>query len=200
MNRLATLALFAFAAPAIGQSPAVQQAAADLAGRVNGLEQRVAAIEAKMGMTAITTGKRTYEDAYAKALATGLPLVVWNGSAICPPCIDSTDGTEFINFVGTVPGCPTNAITVSVPSGQEILGVGAVDQWITNDATYGHVPSVRRLLQRWRNRFVAQAATASYSFAPAVSYGSPMLMMGSSGGCATCGASSNSRGLFGFRR
>jgi hypothetical protein len=200
----AALVLVALAIPAAAQSPAVQRAADDLAaltGRVADHEQRIAALEQRAGIKADmgipVSGKRDYATAYRLALSRNLPLLTWNGSAICESCIHQTDGTEFISYVGTVDGCPANAITVSVPQGGELVGVGVVDQWITNDQTFGHLPSVRRLLQRWRNRgFAAQPeATTFATYTPAAlagyGYGRPMMtgmMSGAGGGgCASCG-------------
>lgn len=166
-----------------------------LAARVESLEARVAALEGKNAPAA--SGKTTYAEAYRQSLATGLPLLVWNGAAVCPPCVSSSSG-EFVHFVGTVPGLPTDAITLSVPDGGEMLTVGVVDRWVGGDATYGHLPSVRRALARWRARrqvtmaaddfrngsFVAAGYARVAESAPAVSYYSVPL---SAAPCATCG-------------
>jgi hypothetical protein len=147
------------------------------------------------------TGKRGYDEAYLLAMATNKPLVVWNGNAICEVCIHDTEG-EFVNYVGTVPGLtPANTVTVCVPENNQMLRADVITSWTTGDATYGHVPSVRRALANWRQRRLARTTgvqadyqSAMMSYQPMMMQ-APMMMGMASGGCASCGTSSG-RGFF----
>lgn len=188
-------------------NPAVQAAASELAARVLSLEGRVSALE-KLADHAVETGaiaapdrKLTYAEAHARALTEGKPLVVWSGAAVCPACVHDTEG-EFVNYVGVVPGLAPDAVSVYVPEGGTLHAAGDVAWWMTGDRTFGHVPSVRRILANWRaNRVVhRQAAPQAYpgpmmaqTYGSAFGVGRPlaqrptMLFGGVRGGaCATC--------------
>lgn len=94
--------------------------------------------------------KLTYEEARSQAIAEGKPLVVWSGSAVCPACVQTLSG-DVVSYVGPVRGLPANAIIVAMPDGRgDVLQVNTITEWITGDATFGHVPSVRRAVRRYR--------------------------------------------------
>jgi hypothetical protein len=189
-----------------------------LVGQLADLERRVAALESRAGILPIhapAARHDTYAEARARAIRENLPLVAWSGSAICPPCVASTEG-EFVNWVGTHPDLTPNALTVAVPEDGDLWNVATVTTWQTGHAEFGHVPSIRRVLANWRDRrqVTRMATTASMMTAPTMAnlirsyqppqfgtmpmmgYGQPM-MMGSGGGgsCASCG-SSGGRGFF----
>lgn len=182
--------------------------------RVTALETRVDGIERRLGPPFLRDtprdhsgdGKRTYASAYNLALDTGKPLLVWHGDAICERCVHESEG-EFVNYVGAVPGLPTNVVTVGVPENGELVVAGVVDRWVTSDPVHGHLPSSRRVLANWRANRASRAAASATNSPRVMVAGAPMTMGGGmmggmmmgSGGCASCGSSS-SVGFFGRRR
>lgn len=168
--------------------------------RLAALESRVTALE-KLADHALETGalaapKRTYEQAHAESLASGRPLVVWQGSAVCPACVQNT-ADEFVHCVtSNLEGTNPNSVTIYVPENGTLQTAGEVTWWVTSDKTYGHIPSVRRILANWRaNRTMhRQMMPAAYGGGMGVGYRAmavvtaPVRMMARArGGCASCG-------------
>lgn len=125
----------------------------------------------------------TYAEAYHRALATGKPLLVWVGGNFCPRCVDDSSG-EFVHcFVPAFEDAVSPSIVVSVVDGGQLLRVGDVQWWVENHREFGHLPSVRNVIRRWRDarparRAVAQAAAVPVAFAapaPVVTFAPPPL-------------------------
>jgi hypothetical protein len=131
--------------------------------RVAALEERIAALEAGAPKSAAhahhapapaaDTYAAAYAAAYARAVAEGKPLVCWvgGGDAVCPACVKTLAGEVVSHVAPTLPGVAGQALVVGMPDGRGQLDQAAVvTQWITGDATWGHVPSLRRAIARWR--------------------------------------------------
>lgn len=97
----------------------------------------------------------SYGDAYRESLRTGRPLLVWVGGNFCERCVnDSAD--EFIHhFTASWPGAPVPSVVVAVPEGDGLTRLDTLTRWIEGDATFGHLPSVRRIIEGAKARKAA---------------------------------------------
>ncbi len=95
----------------------------------------------------------SYADALAKALKENKPLVVWvgGGDALCPACIQTLKDEAIHCVTQTLPDTPTKALVVAFPENGQMWRVATITQWTTGDATWGHVPSIRRAMANWRS-------------------------------------------------
>ena len=120
----------------------------------------------------------TYAEAYHRALTTGRPLLVWVGGNFCPRCVNDTAG-EFVHaFVDSFPEAVVPSVVVAVPEGGQLTRVADVTSWVEGDATFGHIPSVRRVLANRRPVRRALGAVAQAAARPmAVAPPAPMLPM-----------------------
>ena len=121
------------------------------------LAQAVYRAPAEPEQDMLETEKLSYPQARAKALALGKPLVCWVGvgDVVCPACVKTLSGEVVSHLTPTFAGVVGNAIVVGVPDGQgDLEHVATITRWTTGDATWGHVPSVRRAVAAWRDRRV----------------------------------------------
>lgn len=111
-------------------------------------------------------GKETYAEARARAITENKPLLVWVGEAICPACIRENKD-EFVHYVSATWPDAKDAVVVADVKDGELYRVGSVTQWVTGDATFGHIPSSRRVLARWRSAGAVSEGAGWPSAAPA---------------------------------
>lgn len=106
------------------------------------------------------TGALTYPEAVKLSLATGKPLIVWVGGDVCERCVRES-ASDFVHvFVSEFPGVTAPALvvavredmTTTVGSAAALSWVETVDWWIEGDKQFGHVPTVRGAIARWRER------------------------------------------------
>lgn len=92
-----------------------------------------------------------YITAVREALATGKPLLVWVGGEFCPQCVtDSAD--EFVHhFTATFEDAVSPSIVVAVVDDGRLMRVGDVQWWIEGSPIFGHLPSAREVIRRWRD-------------------------------------------------
>jgi hypothetical protein len=92
-----------------------------------------------------------YDRAARLAKETGKPLVVWVGGNFCDRCVQESRD-EFVHvFADSFPGAADRSTVVGVWEGDEFVRVADMDWWVVGDATFGHVPTVRRALRNWRD-------------------------------------------------
>ncbi len=88
---------------------------------------------------------KTYAEARARSLSTGLPLVVWVGDAVCPACVQRTK-EEFVHWVTPVtPSFPDHALVVGLPERGELIRIGTMTAWPD-----GHITTIRKALELYR--------------------------------------------------
>lgn len=102
------------------------------------------------GMLA-TIDTMDYNSAYAQAVKTGKPLLVWVGDARCDRCTKATMA-EFVHHrASSFYGSTQPRVVVSLPKNGELIWIGDVTNWITGDPVFGHIPSTKRLIERHKN-------------------------------------------------
>mgnify|MGYP001584229380 CR=1 FL=1 len=101
-------------------------------------------------------GKLTYSAGYRKALREGKTMLVWVGGDFCPRCTKET-ADEFVHvFVkqwsetGATDHVLSPAVVVAAPSGDGLVRVATVTQWLEGDAVWGHASTARRIVRDWR--------------------------------------------------
>lgn len=92
------------------------------------------------------------EDAVARSIRTGKPVILWVGGNFCDRCVnDSKD--EFIHvFLKEWRGHRGPATVILAPHGKRTYRVATVDRWTVGSHDWGHIPSARRLVHEWRSR------------------------------------------------
>lgn len=105
---------------------------------------------------------RTYAEARAQSLRTGLPLVVWVGNAVCPVCVQRTRG-QYVHWVtDSFPDTPKDALVVGVQDGGDLTRIGTMTAWPD-----GHITTINKALDLWRtHKQVTDQRGIAYRGAP----------------------------------
>jgi hypothetical protein len=119
----------------------------------------------------------TYYEAEQKALKEKRPLIVWVGGNFCQECVKSS-GSDFVHcFVPTFEGVSAPAIVVGVVDENKLLWAGEVTWWVEGDREFGHVPSIRNVIRRWRERRdAARVSSRVMTYSSVTTYQAPMMM------------------------
>lgn len=92
------------------------------------------------------------EEAVAKSLRTGMPVILWVGGDFCNRCVDDSR-SEFIHvFLDEWRGQRGPATVILAPHGKQTYRVATVNRWTVGSHDWGHIPSARRLVHEWRSR------------------------------------------------
>lgn len=93
-----------------------------------------------------------HSTAWAESMRTGKPIIAWVGGNFCERCVKDS-AAEFVHvFVDEWHGNRGPATVLLMPHEGTVYRVGTVNRWTEGDASWGHIPSARRLFGEFREQ------------------------------------------------